>query len=170
MTVYKPFQRVVTGHDKSGHAIIRSNENIVPTEMPGADGAGFATIWSAPELPVDNNDETDGRDRNAGITLPGGSVIRMVDTPPGSESPMHRTNSIDYGIVLEGEIELELDKGVKTIVSTGGVIVQRGTIHAWRNVSDKLCRIVFVLTEAKPYLINGEPLDDLKPEDMDGFH
>lgn len=169
MSEFKPFQRVVTGHDENGHAIIKSDQEFTPVEMPGADGAGFSTVWSAPEIPVDNNDEIDGRDRNAGITLPGGSVIRIVDTPPGSVSPMHRTNSIDYGIVLEGQIELELDNGVKTTVDAGGIIVQRGTMHAWRNISDEMCRIVFVLTEAKPYLHNGKPLDDARPEEMDDF-
>lgn len=169
MTEFKSFQRVVTGHDENGHAIIRSDDLITPEVIKGGQGEGFATVWSAPTIPVDNNDETDGRDRNAGITLPGGSVIRIVDTPPGAVSPMHRTNSIDYGIVLEGEIELELDNGVKTTIKAGGIIVQRGTMHAWRNTTNKMTRVVFVLTEAKPYMHKGKPLDDARPEDMEEF-
>jgi quercetin dioxygenase-like cupin family protein len=87
---------------------------------------------------------------------------------PGKESPFHRTSSIDYGIVMEGEVELELDNGVKKTVGAGGIIVQRGTMHAWRNPSsDTICRIVFILIESKgPYLHNGQSLDDLKPEDV----
>lgn len=78
---------------------------------------------------------------------------------------MHRTNSLDYGIVISGEVELELDNGAVEVCRAGDVIVQRGTIHLWRNVSaDTLCRIVFVLTEsAGPYLHKGEPLEELKP-------
>ena len=69
----------------------------------------------------------DGREISAPVlTLERGSVIRIVDMFPGEESPMHRTSSIDYGIVLEGEIELELDEGVTKTVGAGGIIIQRG--------------------------------------------
>ena len=79
---------------------------------------------------------------------------------------MHRTNSIDYGIVLQGEIELELDDGAKMTVREGGVIIQRGTNHLWRNTTDKVTRIAFILIEAAAYLHNGVPLDEAKPEDV----
>jgi quercetin dioxygenase-like cupin family protein len=109
--------------------------------------------------------ETDGRTRDARLTLSQGSVIRIVDMLPGGESPRHRTNSIDYGIVMSGEIELELDDGAKTTIRQGGVIVQRGTNHLWRNVADLPCRIAFVLIEAPAYLYDGQPLPEHKPED-----
>jgi quercetin dioxygenase-like cupin family protein len=82
---------------------------------------------------------------------------------PGQQSPMHRTNSIDYGIIMSGEIELELDDGVKKTVREGGIVVQRGTNHLWRNVTDKPCRIAFILIEAPAYLHNGAPLLEHKP-------
>ena len=90
-------------------------------------------------------------------------MIRVVDMFPGRESPMHRTNSIDYGIVLEGEIELELNDGAKRTVRQGGIVVQRGTNHLWRNTTDKVCRIAFVLIESPAYLHNGQPLPEYKP-------
>jgi quercetin dioxygenase-like cupin family protein len=74
---------------------------------------------------------------------------------------MHRSSSIDYGIVLSGEIELELEDKVFKTVGIGGIIIQNGTIHKWRNPSPSdICRIVFVLTEAKPFEVNGIPLSD----------
>lgn len=91
-------------------------------------------------------------------------MIRVIDMLPGKQSPMHRTNSIDYGIVLEGEIELELDDGAKRTVGQGGIIVQRGTNHLRRNTTDKVCRIAFVLIEAPAYLHDGQPLPEDKPE------
>ena len=113
---------------------------------------------------MENNDETDGRYRDAGLTLNGGSVIRVVDMLPQSASPFHRTNSLDYGIVLQGQLELELDDGNKTLLHAGDIVVQRGTIHLWRNPSEnEVCRIVFVLTEATPVEINGEPLPEVHP-------
>ena len=112
----------------------------------------------------DDIDETDGRLRDAGLTLERGSVIRIVDMMPGGVSPMHRTNSIDYGIVLSGEVELELDDGATTLLGPGDVVVQRGTIHLWRNRSaTDVCRIVFVLTEAAAYSHNGLTLAEVKP-------
>ncbi|MGA8203097.1 MAG: cupin domain-containing protein [Woeseiaceae bacterium] len=160
----KPLRRIVTGHDKRGRAVFRSLDALCPEEIPSRDAA-FATIWSTAEVPVDLNDETDGRERNVGLTLESGSVIRVVDFFPGGASPMHRTNSIDYGIVLSGEVELELDDGVFETCRTGDVIVQRGTMHLWRNPSrTEICRIVFVLTESKgPFVHDGEPLQELKP-------
>lgn len=161
-----PVQRVVTGHDVNGRAVFRS-EDVTPTRMIPSGDASFLTIWTTATVPADNNDETEGRDRPTGTTLEGGSVIRVVDMLPGKESPMHRTNSIDYGIVLEGEVELELDGGEKKTVRQGGIIVQRGTNHLWRNTTDKVSRIAFVLIEAPAYLHDGVPLDEAKPEQVD---
>lgn len=158
-----PVQRVVTGHDENGRAVFKS-EDVTPTKMIPSGDASFLLIWTTATVPADNNDETDGRHREAGLTLEGGSVIRVVDMLPGKESPMHRTNSIDYGIVLEGEVELELDDGAKRTVGQGGFIIQRGTNHLWRNASDKPCRIAFILIEAPAYLHNGQSLPEDRPE------
>ncbi len=156
-------QRVVTGHDARGRAIVKS-EDLRPTRMIASGDAAFLTIWSTPTVPADNNDERDGRDLPTGLTLERGSVIRITDMLPGKESPMHRTNSIDYGIVLKGEIELELEDGRKTTIREGGIIIQRGTNHLWRNTTDQPTRIAFILIEAPAYVHEGRPLDEAKPE------
>ena len=158
-----PVRRIVTGHDANGRAVFRDDAQFQLKDIPSGDAA-FALIWTAPDLPVDNNDETDGRERDAGLTLKGGSVIRVADMHPGAVSPMHRTNSLDYGIVLSGQLELELDDGAKTLLGPGDVVVQRGTMHLWRNPSDTVpCRIVWVLTEATPAEVNGAPLPEVHP-------
>lgn len=156
-------RRVVTGHDAQGRAAFRSDEQFTPAIVPSGDAA-MALVWTTATVPADNNDETDGRQRAAGLTLNGGSVIRVVDMLPGGQSPMHRTNSIDYGIVLSGQLELELDEAVKTLLGPGDVVVQRGTNHLWRNPSrTEICRIAFILIQAPPYLHNGVPLAEHKP-------
>ncbi|MFX0557808.1 cupin domain-containing protein [Maribacter sp. CXY002] len=153
-------RRIVTGHTKDGTAIFAIDESIEPLVIPTGDAA-MATIWTTETVPADCNDETDGRYRDAGTTLKGGSVIRVVDMLPGASSPMHRSDSIDYGIVINGEIELELDKDVTKKVGPGEIIIQRGTIHKWKNPSStEICRIIFVLIEAKPFGVNGEPLPE----------
>jgi quercetin dioxygenase-like cupin family protein len=158
-----PVRRIVTGHNSAGKAIFKSDDLLPVDPIPSGDAA-FSLVWTTATVPADNNDETDGRTRDAGLTLNQGSVIRIVDMLPGGASPMHRTNSIDYGIVLSGEVELELDDGAVTTARSGDIIVQRGTMHLWRNPSATVtCRIVFVLTEAEPVLIQGIPLEEQKP-------
>ena len=153
-------RRIVTGHTKEGVAIFTSDEAFETQVIPTGDAA-FAKIWTTAKVPADLNDDTDGRLREAGTTLHGGSVIRVVDMLPGASSPFHRSSSIDYGIVMSGNIELELDNGVFKTCTAGDIIVQQGTIHLWRNPSStEVCRIVFVLTEAKPFEVNGQPLKD----------
>jgi quercetin dioxygenase-like cupin family protein len=86
-----------------------------------------------------------------GISISDGTVMRYVDMAPGTLTPMHYTKSLDYGIVLEGEVELLLDSGEKRVLRRCDSAVQRGTYHAWRNVSDegKWARMVFVLVGAE---------------------
>ncbi|WP_033926593.1 cupin domain-containing protein [Sphingomonas sp. 35-24ZXX] len=158
-----PVRRIVTGHDASGRAIIRSDDLLPVEPIPSGDAA-FSLVWTTATVPADNNDETDGRTRDAGLTLHQGSVIRIVDMVPGGVSPFHRSSSIDYGIVLSGAVELELDDGAVTTARAGDIIVQRGTIHLWRNPSPtETCRIVFVLIEAAPVTVDGAPLPDVMP-------
>lgn len=158
-----PVRRIVTGHDAAGKAVFRSDQSFPVEPIPSGDAA-FSLVWTTASVPVDNNDETDGRMRDAGLTLNQGSVIRVVDMLPGGQSPMHRSNSIDYGIVLSGAVELELDDGAVTTARAGDIIIQRGTIHLWRNPSTtQSCRIAFVLIEALPFVHKGEALPEVHP-------
>lgn len=160
---FPPMRRIVTGHDKNGRAVVIA-DTTVPSEPIALGGAEFALLWTTATVPADNNDDTDGRERDAGLTINEGSVVRIVDFLPGGDSPFHRTNSIDYGIVLSGEIELELEDGVKTIVGPHSIVVQRGTNHKWRNPSaSEYARVAFVLIEAPSYLHEGRPLPEGKP-------
>jgi len=155
-------RRVVTGHNAEGRAHIRSDETFAPKPIPSGN-ADFALLWTTTTMPANNNDETDGRLREAGLTLQQGSVIRVVDMLPGGTSPMHESNRIAYGIVISGEVELELDDGEKAVLGAGDICIQRGTIHLWRTVGDEPCRIVFVLTQATAYEHEGIALPEIQP-------
>ena len=81
--------------------------------------------------------------------------------PPAALSPMHRTVSLDYGIVLEGEVYLELDSGEKRLMRRGDISIQRGTNHAWRNLSStEWARMLYVLQESEPIEIEGKKLGE----------
>jgi uncharacterized cupin superfamily protein len=75
--------------------------------------------------------------------------VHVIDMPPGSSAPMHRTKTIDYGIVLSGEVDLELDDGVELHLETGDLVVQRATAHAWYNRSERVARMLFVMVDGE---------------------
>ena len=142
-------RRIVTGHDAQGRAIVESERRRRAPPVPH-DTAGFNKLWSTDSWPSDNQDSTDGAERDTGLASTNGSVLRIVEMAPGHRSPMHRTQSLDYGIVLAGEIDLELDEGRIVSLNVGDVVVQRGTIHAWINRGTSPARMAFVLLSAAP--------------------
>ena len=153
---YLHVRRVVNGHDAEGNAVIKS-DSVLDTKVFGTE-AEMVVPWTTAEFPSNNNDDYDGALREVRRVSPGGSVLQFVSMFPHTESKHHRTHSLDYAIVLEGELELELDNGEKTTVKAGDVAIQRGTIHTWRNASDKMSKVAFVLLDAAPVEINGQQL------------
>lgn len=116
---------------------------------------GFNVNYTTSTFPADLNNNTDIVTHDAvlsssrlGLVNPNGTVCRTVDFAPGFDCMMHRTQSLDYGIVVAGEIELVLDSGECEKMGVGDVCVQRGTMHAWRNPSgEQWARMVFVLQD-----------------------
>ncbi|EEH33195.1 cupin 2 [Paracoccidioides lutzii Pb01] len=163
---YKSVRRIVTGHTPSGKAVIDSDTRLTPYDPMSSDCSpattdklGFTTLWRTESFPA----KVDG----PWIDLHGtqipladsiGTTIRMVDFPPGPGF-MHRTLSIDFGIVLSGEIILELDNGVKTILKKDDIVVQRSTIHSWSNSTSKPARMLFSMLPAAPVKIGNETLE-----------
>lgn len=146
-------RRIVTGHAPDGRSVIVSDAPVpLVRDLPGA---RFDEVWSTTRAsePLDlipNGEPVSGY-TSIGPAGRGGSVIRVIDFQPvaagGVRSPMHRTRTIDYGIVLEGEVVLILSDS-ETILRKGDVVVQRGTDHAWENRSGEVARVVFVLIDA----------------------
>jgi quercetin dioxygenase-like cupin family protein len=140
-------RRIVTGHDESGKSVVLSDGPNPKTFDIGT--AAFHEIWITDATPTPiPADEPDPTDRPVRVPPPpGGVMVRYTDQPPGAESPMHRTETLDVGVVLEGETWLLLDDGSETLVRTGDAVVQRGTNHAWANRSDRPVRMLFVLID-----------------------
>ena len=88
-----------------------------------------------------------------------GSVFRILDFKPGLERRMHRTDSIDYIVVMSGEIDMELDNGVEVHLKQGDVMVQRGTIHNWINRGTETCVMAVILIHADPVTAGGKVLN-----------
>lgn len=169
-------RRVVTGHDKSGKAIVVL-DGAAPNVRVRAGARSVSTLlWVEDGAPADNTGGTDKADRQIGVAPPPtGSIFRVVEFAPedasgpsisneqmkvemglhgeGAAKParhpyMHRTESVDYAVVMDGEIDMWLDDS-EVHLKAGDVVVQRGTNHAWVNRSGKPCRIAFILIDAR---------------------
>jgi mannose-6-phosphate isomerase-like protein (cupin superfamily) len=150
------FRRVVTGHDEKGRAIVMKDE-MAKNVREGRPGASVANVWTTQGFPVDNDGHGDEGQRQTGTTLENGTVFRVIEFGPGVTPRNHRTDSIDYAVVLSGEIDMELDDS-SVHLQAGDVLVQRGTIHNWVNRGTAPCRIAFVLIAAKPVTAGGKVL------------
>jgi quercetin dioxygenase-like cupin family protein len=155
-------RRIVTGHDEKGRAVVASDEQI--TGRPGRSGANSYEIWSTDSMPVDLSDEAavgqrQGFVRQYNYVDSGqGSVIRVLRLEPGATRFMHRTETLDYAILLAGSCNLELDDGEIVQITAGDIVVQRGTMHAWVNPGPEACVFAFVLLDATPAVAGGEEL------------
>jgi quercetin dioxygenase-like cupin family protein len=148
-------RRIVTGHDPAGRSVIVDDAPLAATGIAEDDDRSdtrFFAVWATHEMPVDLSDDAMTRQRQGSATTSlgsgQGSVIRIGELGPGARSPMHRTESLDYGICLEGECEMELDGGETVTVHAGDVVVQRATNHVWHNRSPQPCRFAWILLDA----------------------
>ncbi len=121
-------------------------------------GAQSCVVWTTDTSPAINTGDEDGSTREVGTTHAGGTVFRIVRYEPGVAPRVHRTDSIDYAVVISGTIDMELD-GSSVTLKAGDVLVQRGTIHNWVNRGTEPCVIAFVLVDAKPVAAGGKVLD-----------
>jgi quercetin dioxygenase-like cupin family protein len=151
-----PIRRVVTGHDKDGKAIVLIDE--IAASTSARPGTAATVIWTTQGFPVNNDTSEDTSGNATGTTLGGGSVFRIVEFGPGNHPRNHRTDSIDYAVVMSGEIDMEMD-GSMVHVKAGDVLVQRGTVHNWINSGSEPCIIAFSLLDAKPVEVNGKVLE-----------
>jgi mannose-6-phosphate isomerase-like protein (cupin superfamily) len=143
-------RRVVTGHDAQGKSI-KLSDGLPPQDhaMHGADvGADFIELWNTPEAVPLLTSEPAGEptSRPFAIMPASGHLMRLIEIYPprmgGRRTVMHRTRTLDYAVVIEGEVVLILDDG-ETVLGPGAVVVQRGTDHAWENRSDEVTRMAF---------------------------
>jgi mannose-6-phosphate isomerase-like protein (cupin superfamily) len=149
-------RRVVTGHDDQGRAKVLIDETVknVASQRPGA---LYSVIWSSEGFPANNDGDADPSGKKIATTISDGTVFRIVSFGPGVAPRNHRTDSIDYAVVISGEIDMELDVG-KVHLKAGDVLVQRGTIHNWVNTGSEPCVIAFTLVSAKSVTAGGKML------------
>jgi quercetin dioxygenase-like cupin family protein len=158
-------RRIVTGHDKNGRAVVASDERLSGTSAPGRPGIARVEVWSADKMPIDNSEGAAAEAQKKGFVVTHnyvgsgqGHVCRVVEFAPGGHKFMHRTETLDYGILLKGECDLELDDGKTLHMKQGDICVQRGTMHAWIATGPEPCVFAFILIDAHPVEMAGQKL------------
>ncbi len=158
-TASPPIRRVVTGHDAGNVAKVLLDAPATNSRGPG-NGLVSTLIWSTDrtpaQAPLGEEIEDMGARMLGSAPPPNGSRFAVIDFPAGVVSAMHRTETVDYVIVIEGEIDMDMDDSTVKL-RQGDVMVQRGTNHSWVNRSDKKARVAFVLIDAEPLGI-GHPV------------
>ena len=173
----QPVRRIVTGHDAAGRSVFVSDGDAPNVRVfDSAGGTAVTELWYTDRTPASNAGNEDSAAGDFAIQpAPNGSKFRVVEYPPdavrfaggdrarmyrdmgaeqavvteGARHPgMHKTRSIDYAIVLSGEIYAIMDEG-ETLMRPGDVLIQRGTAHAWSNRTDQPARVAFVLIDAE---------------------
>ncbi len=171
-------RRVITGFDAQGRSTIVSDaDSPAIKSVPGRPDYYSTNVWRTGAAPVSVT-EPDRIEEHAGVSPPAnGTVLRIIDFPPEPKDPverarqlkasfgeifddadrshgqdahpgMHQTDTVDYAIVLEGEIVAILEEA-ETVLRAGDILIQRGTNHAWSNQSDKSCKVAFVLIDGR---------------------
>ena len=170
-------RRVVTGHDKKGRSVFLQDglaKNI--KEMASMPGLALTDLWETTGAPASNEGKEDAAKRPVRLEPPaGGTIVRIVEFPPDSawrdkadanaafnsigaghakdkhnaDPMMHKTSTVDYIIVLKGQIYAIMEKG-ETLLKEGDILIQRGTNHAWANRSTKPTRVAFILISSEP--------------------
>jgi quercetin dioxygenase-like cupin family protein len=146
-----PVRRVVTGHDANGVAKVLRDDAIAKVKR-GRSGV-LTHLWNTKATPADirigAEIEDPGDEVHVTAPPPEGSRFVIIDYPPGNNGTMHRTETIDYVIVLSGEIDMDMDDSTVRL-KAGDTLIQRGTNHAWMNRGTEPARVAFVLVDAEP--------------------
>lgn len=161
-------QRFITAHDlQSGETTFKTSVSEEVAWERSPIGWDLFLCYSTSSFPSPLTDDVDLKQyaenliNKPSFKIPGGVVLRYVDYHPGADPVWHRTVTLDFGVVIEGEIELELESGEKRLMKRGDVAVQRGTYHCWRNPSKtQFARALYVALDSKPVVVDGHELGE----------
>lgn len=153
---------VTTTHDATGTAIFGSDGEVPLFHPIGPTGSSFAVFDVRNSVPINNSEPAQSYPNMIPRCPPNGAIFCISNIAPHFTVPMHRTLSLDYGIVVSGEIVMKLDSGEERTVKAGEFLIQGGVNHQWINRTDEICRICFVtLSAEKVKLADGTELDEI---------
>jgi len=166
---YPNIRRVVTGHSSEGKAIVVNDEVLQPFFWNPKVLTAVTDFYRTSEFPaiidgeVATGEWVDEIKKNPEVISANGSTFRVLDMPPGTFVPLHRTISVDYGIMAKGTLTLVLEDGKTSLLKEGDVVIQRGTMHGWKNETDEWVRMYCVSLGSKQVEVKGELLPEVLP-------
>lgn len=142
-------RRIITGHDAAGKSTV-TIDDLASNATSRRPGHQSRLIWVTDSAPAKYAGAADEGARQVGRPPPpNGTVFRVIDIGPGCTAEMHRTETVDYVVVMSGEMDMVLETGTVHL-NPGDVIVQRGTMHNWVNNGTEPCRIAAILIDGQP--------------------
>ncbi len=143
-------RRVVTAHDENGNAVVASDATL--ESSPGNIDRNISTadLWWTHTMPVDVKQHDASHEPSPRMPTSKGTLLKVLELSPGTKPVMHKTDTLDYAVVMEGEVDMLLDGAAEVHLEAGDILIQRATLHGWANRSDKPCRIAFLLVSAAP--------------------
>lgn len=142
-------RRVVTGLNTAGRSTVLIDD-LVPNKRSGRPGHESLVAWTTDRTPADVSSSRDaGAWEVSTPPIPNGSIFRITEYSPGVSSRMHSNQTIDYSIIMFGEIDMTLEDGSEVHLRAGDVVVQRATRHDWVNRGDRPCVVAFILLDAR---------------------
>ena len=142
-------RRIVTAHDAGGKSVVGSDGTIESTPGKIDKAISAADIWWTRSVPADIAAHDARNEPSPGMPTPGGTLLKVLEIAPGTKPVMHKTETLDYVIVIDGEVDMLLDDGAEVCMKAGDIMIQRGTVHGWANRRDRPCRIAFFLVYAR---------------------
>jgi quercetin dioxygenase-like cupin family protein len=165
----KRFGRPLRSHNEFGMGIIVSDEKLSAVSRGLGANISGCEIWSTNSMPVDNSMEAEASQRAGFVKKYNyvgsgqGTTVRIVERTPGHAMFWHRTETLDYSMVLSGEIDVKFDSGQVVTMKQGDIIVMRGVTHCWKNKSTIPAVTAFILIDAVPFEAAGEKRGVLFP-------
>jgi quercetin dioxygenase-like cupin family protein len=169
--------RFVTGHNSNGASIFEPSILEQPPTNEFVDEMHITFCYGTQGFPIDLDGGNDLQiygdlvQNSPGIVVPNGSAARIVDFAPGYTTAMHRSMSVNYNVVIEGEVEVLLDSGESRTLKPGDMLVQRAVKHQWRNTSTtEWARITAVVLPVQDFSVGGQDVkQDLpSPAEQEG--
>ena len=168
-------RRVVIENNAQGKSATTGDEVLTAAAVKQGGLIRGNELWVTDAMPVDNSAATRAqqvegclaRFHNLFVGNGQGSAFRITEFPPGHPKLAHRTETVDYDLVLAGEIDVELEDGETVHLKTGDTLVVRGAMHAWINRGSASAVVAFVMLDAKPVVVGGEPLRTHYPSGAD---
>jgi uncharacterized cupin superfamily protein len=167
-------RRIVTGHDANGKSVVSRDEMLKPVIRPPGPTVMGCEIWSTDQMPVDNSPASETSQaaglvkrepkHNNYVRTGGGNCMRIIQWSPGHPRFTHRTETLDYVVILSGEIDLELDGDEVVHLKAGDVVIQRGGMHTWVNKGTAPAVMAAILIDAKPVVVNGKEMRTCFPD------